>query len=152
MSLCLVSLCRMSWRWDPHSLLKTEAALALALVESIDCYEWTGGYPGSYSQHSAFFATYEWAQWARVLLHYNSLERLAREKYSTSLDPFVSYAGNNELWIWPQESIHEIMSVNSKDPQCHHITLNIMTFSWTTLLIKTTSSSKIDLKLPKESK
>ncbi len=45
-----------------------------------------------------FFVTYEWAQWARIL-HYATLERLARNKQSSLLSPFVSYEENEVLWI-----------------------------------------------------
>ncbi len=51
---------------------------------------------GAYSQHFIFFVTYHWAQKARVL-HYTRLERLARGKHSSLLDPFVSYEENEVL-------------------------------------------------------
>ncbi len=44
-------------------------------------------------QHFIFFIIYKWAQKAGVL-HYTSLERLARVKYSSLLGPFVSYEEN----------------------------------------------------------
>jgi hypothetical protein len=46
--------------------------------------------------NSFFFITYEWAQEARVL--YNSTqERLARDKYSSLLSPFISNEENEGL-------------------------------------------------------
>jgi hypothetical protein len=51
---------------------------------------------GVFSQHFIFLVTYHWAQNARVL-QYNKLERLARDKHSCSLDPFVSYEENEVL-------------------------------------------------------
>ncbi len=44
---------------------------------------------GLYSQHFIFLVTYKWAQYARVL-HYIKLERVAMDKHSSLLDPFVS--------------------------------------------------------------
>ncbi len=51
---------------------------------------------GSYSQHFIFFVTCEWVQQARVL-QYTRLERLARDKHSSLLGPFVSYEENGVL-------------------------------------------------------
>ncbi len=48
---------------------------------------------GAYSQHFVFFVTNHWTQKARVL-HYTSLERLARDKHSNLLNPFISYEEN----------------------------------------------------------
>ncbi len=50
------------------------------------CFEYV---PGA-SQQIIFFVTYSWAQWVRVL-HQTSMERLAKNKHSSLLDPFVSY-------------------------------------------------------------
>ena len=44
---------------------------------------------GPYSQ-LIFFVTFEWALYVTVLLR-TRLERLARDKHSSLLDPFVSY-------------------------------------------------------------
>ncbi len=44
---------------------------------------------GPFSHHFIFFTTYEWAQQARVL-HNTLLERLANNKNSSLLGPFVS--------------------------------------------------------------
>jgi hypothetical protein len=44
---------------------------------------------GSYSQHFIFFTAYEWALKARVL-HYNRLERIAKDKHSSLFGPFIS--------------------------------------------------------------
>jgi hypothetical protein len=44
---------------------------------------------GAYSQHFNIFMTYKSAQKARVL-YYRILEKLARDKHSSLLDPFVS--------------------------------------------------------------
>ncbi len=46
--------------------------------------------PGSILACFIFFATEEWAQAARVFDH-TRLERLARDKRSSLLGPFVSY-------------------------------------------------------------
>ncbi len=56
---------------------------------------------GLYSQPFILFLTYEWDQKARVL-HYIKVERLATDKYTTLLDPFISYKENEVLWIRPQ--------------------------------------------------
>ncbi len=53
---------------------------------------------GPYSQHFILFVTYELAQQDRVL-HYNRMEILGRDKYSSLLGPFTSYAKNEVLWI-----------------------------------------------------
>jgi hypothetical protein len=51
---------------------------------------------GPYSQHSIFFATYKWAQQARML-HQTRLESLASKKHSSLLCPFASYTAKKEL-------------------------------------------------------
>jgi hypothetical protein len=51
---------------------------------------------GPYSQHLSFFAAYKLTQKAG-LLHYSWLEMLVRDKYSSLLDPFVSYIKNEVL-------------------------------------------------------
>ncbi len=51
---------------------------------------------GPYSQHFNLYVTYEWAQQARKL-HYTRLERVARDRYSRFLGPFVSYEEKNVL-------------------------------------------------------
>ncbi len=48
----------------------------------------------SYSQHFIFFVAYEW------VFHNTWLERLAEDKHSCLLDPFVSYTKNEVLWIY----------------------------------------------------
>jgi hypothetical protein len=50
------------------------------------------GLLGPYSQHLIFFASYTWAN--NLVLHYTGLERLARDKHSSFLSPFVSYEEN----------------------------------------------------------
>ncbi len=40
-----------------------------------------------------FFMTYKWTQYAGVL-HYSRVERLARDKHSNLLAPFVNYEEN----------------------------------------------------------
>ncbi len=45
------------------------------------------------SQHFAFFVTYEWAKYARVVLNIR-LKMLATDKSSSSLGPFIRYEGN----------------------------------------------------------
>ncbi len=55
------------------------------------------------SQHSIFFTTYEKTQLASVL-HYDRFGRLARNKHSSLLGPFVGYGENKVLWIWPMYS------------------------------------------------
>ncbi len=45
---------------------------------------------GTYSQHFIFFVTYKWVQFDKVL-DYNRMKRLARDKHSSLLGPFVSY-------------------------------------------------------------
>ncbi len=45
---------------------------------------------GPHSEHFIVLITYELAQQARVL-HYNGLERLAEDKHSSLMGPFVSY-------------------------------------------------------------
>jgi hypothetical protein len=52
--------------------------------------EGEGSVQEPYSQHFVFFVTYEWTWQARVLQK-TTLERLAREKHSSLLEPFVSY-------------------------------------------------------------
>jgi len=42
------------------------------------------------SQQFIFFIPFEWVKQARVL-HYNRLEKLARDKCSSLFGPFVSY-------------------------------------------------------------
>jgi hypothetical protein len=59
--------------------------------------------PGIVFTTLIFFVTYHWTQQARVL-HYTRLERLARDKHSSLLGPFVSYEENEVLWIWLQVS------------------------------------------------
>ncbi len=54
--------------------------------------------PGPVFTTLHFFITYELAQLARVL-HYNRVEVLVRDKHSRLLEPFVSYAKNEVLWI-----------------------------------------------------
>jgi hypothetical protein len=51
-----------------------------------------------YSQHFISFATYKWVQLAREL-HYATLEKLARDKHSSLLCPFVSCKENEVLLI-----------------------------------------------------
>jgi hypothetical protein len=51
-------------------------------------YKWKKQEP--YSQHLIFFLTEAWAQYSR-------LERLAKDKHSSLLGPFVSYEENEEL-------------------------------------------------------
>jgi hypothetical protein len=58
-------------------------------------------YKRTYSQHFISFIAYEWVQQATVVL-YTRLERLARDKCSSSLDQFISYEGNKVLWTQPQ--------------------------------------------------
>jgi hypothetical protein len=48
------------------------------------------GIQGPYSQHFTILVTYKWVQFAKVL-HYNRMEKLARDKHSSLLGPFVSY-------------------------------------------------------------
>ncbi len=38
---------------------------------------------------SFFYITYEWVKYARVL-YYTGMERIARDKHSCLLDPFIS--------------------------------------------------------------
>ncbi len=51
-----------------------------------------------YSQHFIFIITYKWGQYGTVLI-YTSRERLARDKHSSLLDPFVSYEQNELLLL-----------------------------------------------------
>jgi hypothetical protein len=51
---------------------------------------------GQYSQCFIFFVTYKLTQKARVL-NYSWLEKLVREKPSSILEQFVSYAKNEAL-------------------------------------------------------
>jgi hypothetical protein len=51
---------------------------------------------GPYSQCFIFFVTYEWVQQPGVL-HHTKLERLAMDKYSSLLNPFLSYEENEAL-------------------------------------------------------
>jgi hypothetical protein len=44
-------------------------------------------------EYGPTFVTYEWAQKARVL-QYTRLERLARDKHSILLGPFIGYIEN----------------------------------------------------------
>jgi hypothetical protein len=46
-----------------------------------------------YSKHLIFFVTYEWGQLARVLRN-TRLERLAMDRHSSLLSPFISYKEN----------------------------------------------------------
>jgi hypothetical protein len=55
---------------------------------------------GPYSQLFLFCETYEWTQLARVL-HYTGLARLASDKHSSLLGPFLSCKENELLWMWP---------------------------------------------------
>jgi hypothetical protein len=55
-----------------------------------------------YLQSLFFFITCKWAQSARVL-HYTRLEKLARDKHSSLVDPFVSNEENKVLWKRPQD-------------------------------------------------
>jgi hypothetical protein len=69
-----------------------------------------------YSQHFIFIVTYEWAQWVRVL-HYTRLKRLAKDKLSSLLDPFVSYKENKLHLIQyyrenPTEASNKCLLVN----------------------------------------
>ncbi len=57
-----------------------------------------------YSQHLIFFITYECAQLARVL-DYATSERLANDKHSSLLGPFVNYEENEVLWKFHQAPI-----------------------------------------------
>jgi hypothetical protein len=50
------------------------------------------------SQHLIFFVTYEWAQYARVLI-YTRPERLASNKHSGLSGLFISYEENEGLLI-----------------------------------------------------
>ncbi len=45
-----------------------------------------------------FLVTFELAQQDRVL-HYNRMEILGRDKYSSLLGPLTSYAKNEVLWL-----------------------------------------------------
>jgi hypothetical protein len=54
----------------------------------------------SKSQHFIFFATYKWAQQARVL-DYTRLEILAMDKHYSLLGSFSIYKENEVLWIGP---------------------------------------------------
>jgi hypothetical protein len=56
---------------------------------------------GPYSQHVIFSASNKWAQLA-IVLHYTWLKRLARDKHSSLLGPFVIYKENKVLRIRPQ--------------------------------------------------
>jgi hypothetical protein len=56
---------------------------------------------GLYSHHFIFFITYKWAQYTTVV-QYNRLERLARDKYSTSLGLFLSYEETKVLGVCGQ--------------------------------------------------
>ncbi len=38
----------------------------------------------------------------KLLLHYTKLERVAKNKHSSLLEPFVSYEENEVLWIRAQ--------------------------------------------------
>ncbi len=49
---------------------------------------------GTYFQHFLFFSSYEYFQQARVL-YYTRPKKLASDKQSNLLDPFVSYEQNN---------------------------------------------------------
>ncbi len=51
---------------------------------------------GLYLHHLIFFVTYEWAQQARVL-QYTWPERVASEKHTKLLGPFISYKENRVL-------------------------------------------------------
>jgi hypothetical protein len=42
------------------------------------------------------------------MLHNTWLERLARDKHSNLLGPFVSYEETEVLLIWPQEFAHKV--------------------------------------------
>ncbi len=48
------------------------------------------GFANGPLQNFIFFVTYEWAQWA-MMLHYDRLEMLAKDKPPSLLGPFVSY-------------------------------------------------------------
>ncbi len=65
-----------------------------------------------YLQHFILFVTQEWAR----LLHYTMLERLATEKHSGLLGPFLSYEENEVLWIRAREpySQHFILFVTQE--------------------------------------
>jgi hypothetical protein len=57
-----------------------------------------------YSQHFIFVITYELAQYGTVLI-YTSRERLARDKHSSLLDPFVSYEENKLLLLFLHQKL-----------------------------------------------
>ncbi len=42
------------------------------------------------------------------MVHYISPERLAMEKYSSLLSPFVSYKANEVLWIWTPGAVYTL--------------------------------------------
>ncbi len=54
------------------------------------------GLQGPYSQHSIFFVTYKWVQYA-IVAHYISSERLALDKHSSLLGPSIRYEENEVL-------------------------------------------------------
>ncbi len=66
--------------------------------QTVQCWEIAVRNQRPYSRHFIFFITYELAQQPRVL-HYSWLEILVREKHSSFLEPLVSYAKNEVLWI-----------------------------------------------------
>jgi hypothetical protein len=45
------------------------------------------------------------------LKHHNEYERLAADKHTSLLDPFVSYDENEVLWIWTQELLSQCFSL-----------------------------------------
>ncbi len=57
------------------------------------CVQWL------YTQHFIFFVTLKYTQQVRVLL-YTRLKKLAKDKHSSILRPFMSYEENIVLWIW----------------------------------------------------
>jgi hypothetical protein len=61
---------------------------------------------GPYSKNFIFFVTYKLARGTRVL-HYSRLEMVVREKHSSLLDPFVSYAKNKASRIFTQKLTHD---------------------------------------------
>jgi len=64
----------------------------------------------AYPSGAAFSCRYRQYFWRKLttlsenfsVLHYTRLRRLAGDKHSSLLDPFVSYEENEVLWIWPQ--------------------------------------------------
>jgi hypothetical protein len=62
---------------------------------------------------------------AMGVLHYTSLERLARDKQSSLLGPFLSYEENVVLLIWPLNPESSILG-----QVCIHTGVNLIKLYW----------------------